>query len=149
MAVWDPFHEMERLRREFDRVANGTGARPAGSTSSFLPGRGARQYPLVNVYDDGESYFVQALAPGVDPAQLDVSVVRNTLTISGEKAGLSNVPAERVHRSERAAGRFVRTIQLPTDVESNDVEADYRHGLLHIRLPRAKTERPRRIEVRS
>jgi HSP20 family protein len=138
--------EMERLRRELER---GAGGRLTGSSSGFLPGRGARQYPLVNVFDDGENYHVEALAPGVDPAQLDVSVVRNTLTISGEKYGFSDVPAERVHRSERAAGRFVRTIQLPTDVESNDVEADYRNGLLRIRLPRAKAERPRRIEIRS
>jgi HSP20 family protein len=149
MAVWDPFLEMERLRREFDRAMGETGGRPLGQRSAFLPGRAARQYPLVNVHDDGESYHIEALAPGLDPSQLDVSVVRNVVTISGEKPGLLNVAPERVHRSERSAGKFVRNVQLPADVDAAQVEAEYRNGLLHITLPRAETARPRRVEIRS
>jgi HSP20 family protein len=120
-----------------------------GQRFAFLPGRGARQYPLVNVHDDGESFQIEALAPGVDPEKLDVSVVRNSLTISGEKIGTPNMPAERVHRVERAAGRFVRTFDLPAQVDSEKVEAEYRNGLLRLRLPRAEAARPRRVTIRT
>ena len=149
MAVWDPFLEMERLRREFDRAMGEGGGRPVGQRSAFLPGRAARQYPLVNVHDDGDRYHIEALAPGLDPAQIEISVVRNVVTISGEKPALSDVTPERVHRSERSAGKFVRNVQLPADVESAQVEAEYRNGLLHITLPRAEAARPRRVEIRS
>jgi len=147
MAAWDPFLELERLRREIDRATGEISSRPSGSRLAFLPGRGARQYPLVNVADDGEKFYVEALAPGVDPAKLDVTVVRQTVSIAGEKPGLPGVPPERVHRVERAAGRFVRTIELPAEVDASKVEAQYRQGMLLLTLPRAETARPRRVTV--
>jgi HSP20 family protein len=148
MAMTDPFAELERLRRELDRTMGQFGTRPR-QRFAFLPGRGARQYPLVNVYDDGDAFQIEALAPGVDPEKLDVSIVRNSVTISGEKVGTPNIPAERVHRVERAAGRFVRTFDLPVDVDAERVEADYQNGLLRLRLPRAEAARPKRVEIRS
>jgi HSP20 family protein len=147
MAVSDPFPELERLRRELDRMMGDFGSR--AQRLAFLPGRAARQYPLVNVYDDGEAFQVEALAPGVDPEKLDVSVVRNAVTISGEKVGNPGVPPERVHRVERAAGKFVRTFELPTEVDAEQVEAEYQNGLLRLRLPRAAAARPRRVEIRT
>lgn len=151
MAVFDPFREMEAVRREIDRSFEEAGLGPVSRRwrQAFLPGRGARQYPLVNVYDDGDSFRVEALAPGVDPGKLEVTVVRNTLTIAGEKPGLNDVPAERVHRSERAAGRFVRTVELPTEVDPDKVDAQYRNGLLLLTLPRAESARPRKIAIQT
>jgi len=148
MAVWDPFLELERLRREFDRAAGHIGIAP-NPRIAFLPGRGARQYPLVNVHDDGESFHGEALAPGVDPAQLEITVVNNTLTIAGEKPGVADVAPDRLHRVERAAGRFHRSVELPADVDADRVEAQYRNGLLELTLPRAAAARPRRVTVQS
>jgi HSP20 family protein len=151
MRNWDPFTDLDTLRREIDRALGESGARPGARAGrpGFLPGRGARQYPLVNVYDDGERYVVEALAPGVDPEKLEVNVVRSTLTISGEKLGPSGVAPERVHRNERAAGRFVRTVDLPVEVEPSQVTAQYRNGLLVLALPRAEAARPRRVTVQA
>lgn len=148
MASWDPFAEFERLRREFERTASELGLRP-GSRLAFLPGRAARQYPLINLYDDGENLQIEALAPGLDPSKIDITVVGNRLTISGEKEGPPNIPLERMHRAERAAGRFVRTIDLPVDVDADRVEAVYKNGLLCLTLPRSPAARPRRIQIRA
>ena len=149
MAGADPFLALERVRRDLER-AFGDEA-PAGRAwrRAFLPGRAARLYPLVNLYDDGETFTVEALAPGVDPARLDLTVVRHTLTIAGEKPGPAGVPAERVHRSERAAGRFVRTVELPAEVDPERVSAQYRNGLLLVTVPRAASARPRRVAVQA
>jgi len=150
MAVWDPFREMETLRREIDRAFEAAGASPSRtSRQAFLPARGARQYPLVNLYDDGESFHVEALAPGVQPGDIDVTVVGNKLTIAGQKPGPTDVAPERLHRSERAAGRFMRTVELPSDVDQTKVTADYRHGLLALTLPRVESAKPRRINVHA
>jgi len=147
MRAFSPFREMEVLRREIDRVleqhAEGTGTNKV----TFLPGRSARTYPLVNLSEDHESVYVEALAPGVDTANLELTVVRNTLTIAGVKPAPEDVPAEAFHRSERAAGRFVRTIELPAEVKSEVVTARYLNGLLLITLPKADAAKPRQIEV--
>jgi HSP20 family protein len=149
MAMWDPFAEMEALRREIDRAFNGYGAGrwPRASRVAFLPGLGARQYPLVNLHEDQENVYVEALAPGVDPKSLELAVVGDTLTIKGEKAGLAQVAAEAYHRSERAAGRFVRNIELSFAVNREAVKADYRNGLLLITLPKSEAAKPRQIPI--
>ena len=145
MPVWDPFDEIARIQRELDRVA---GSQPGGRPqAAFLPGRGARAYPLTNLYEDAENLYVEALAPGIDPANINLTVVRNTLTVAGEKLGPQGVESEAFHRSERAAGKFVRTIDLPVDVDSNKVSARYVDGLLTITLPKAETAKPRQIQV--
>jgi HSP20 family protein len=144
--IWDPINELDRLRREIEQSANGSGSR---ARTAFLPGRAARQYPLVNVHDDGQNFYVEALAPGVDPGNLEVTVVGNRLTLAGEKAALGEVASERIHRTERATGRFVRSIDLPAEVDANAVAAEYQHGLLKLTLPRAEAARPRRVEVKT
>jgi HSP20 family protein len=150
MAVWDPFRELETLRREFERAYGqaGLGPLPSGRPG-FLPGRGARQYPLVNVHDDGTNLYVEALAPGVEPDKLEVTVLGRSLSLSGEKQGTSNVAPERIHRSERAAGRFNRTVELPDEVDPDKVSAQYKNGLLLLTLPRSESARPRRVSVQT
>ena len=113
-----------------------------------MPGRAARRYPLVNLHEDKEALYVEALAPGADPNSLNLSVVRNTLTLTGEKRSvLDGVKPEAFHRNERAAGRFVRTIELPVEVDEGGVRADYKNGLLLVTLPKAERAKPRQINI--
>ena len=148
MRSWDPFREMDARFRELERAVAGLPPRGDGSIrSSFLPGRAARAYPLINMAEDKDNVYIEALAPGIDPQALELTTVRNTLTISGEKLGPSGVAAEAFHRSERAAGKFVRTIDLPVDVDSSRVSAKYADGLLLVTLPKAEEAKPRQIQV--
>ncbi|MDQ6673960.1 MAG: Hsp20/alpha crystallin family protein [Chloroflexota bacterium] len=151
MTTWDPLQEIESLRREVDRAFEDAGLGPLARRGrlAFLPGRAARQYPLVNVYDNGESFTVEALAPGLDPEKIDLSVLHNRLTIAGEKIGPQGVPPERWHRMERAAGRFMRTVELPAEVDPDKVGAMYRDGLLVITVPRAESGRPRKVAIQA
>jgi len=149
MAEWNPWQNLEALRREIDRVFDETGFRSEPSTrAAFLPGRAARRYPLINLYEDKEAVYVEALAPGVDPSTLNLSVVGNTLTLAGEKRRVDgDVKPEAFHRSERATGKFVRHIELPVEVDDNKIRADYKHGLLHVTLPKAEKAKPKQIAV--
>ena len=149
MAELGPWQTLEALRRELDRVFDETGTRnePFFRTA-FLPGRAARRYPLTNLYEDKDTLYLEALAPGVDPATLDLKVVDNTLSIVGEKRRVAgDVKPEAFHRSERATGKFVRHLQLPVEVDEDKIRADYKDGLLIVTLPKAEKAKPKQIAV--
>jgi HSP20 family protein len=149
MATWDPFEDWEALRREIDRAFERTG--PQGGQqyrTAFLPGRGARQYPLINLYEDPEAVYVEALAPGCDPQGFNLTVVGNMLTISGEKPrAAGDVKPEAWHREERAAGKFTRSIELPVHMDDSNLSASYKNGLLLVSLPKSERAKPRQISV--
>jgi HSP20 family protein len=149
MADRNPWQTLDALRREIDRVFDENGQRSEPfARAAFLPGRAARRYPLINLYEDKDAVYIEALAPGVDPSSLHLSVVGNTLSIEGEKRRVAgDVKPEAFHRSERATGKFVRHIQLPVEVEENKVQADYKHGLLNVTLPKAEKAKPKQIAI--
>jgi HSP20 family protein len=113
----DFLEDMERMRREIDRIL-GDDRFSAWtfpfSRISFLPGRASRAYPLMNISEDDNNFYVDALAPGIEPKTLNVSVTGNQLVISGEK-GLS-ICKGRVYSSQRAERRAVaRSLSLSMD----------------------------------
>ncbi len=147
MRFYDPFREFDVLRREIERAFDS--ARRGGTwRQSFLPGREPRGYPLVNMWEDTDNVYVEALAPGLNPESLELSVVRNQLTIAGEKVTTNgSIAPEKYHRTERAGGKFIRTFTLPAEVEDEKVQAEYKSGLLRVSLPKAEVAKPRQIAV--
>ncbi|HXG50257.1 MAG TPA: Hsp20/alpha crystallin family protein [candidate division Zixibacteria bacterium] len=150
MARWDPFEEIEALRREIDRAFEGFGlGQESWHPVAFLPGKAPRRYPLINLLEDKDNLYVEALTPGIDIGSLEVTVLQNRLTLSGEKSRIGeDVRPEAFHRSERAIGRFVRTIDLPVEVDEAGVEAEYKNGLLLVKLPKAEKSKPKQINVK-
>jgi len=153
MAEWNPWQGLDTLRRDIDRAFEHAGFRPGARNgmafpAAFLPGRAARAYPLVNISEDPDALYIEALAPGLDPAAVQLTVQDNRLTIAGEKRRLAaDIQPEAFHRSERAAGKFVRTVTLPVDVEQEKIRADYKDGLLIITVPKAEKAKPKQIPV--
>jgi HSP20 family protein len=144
--------DMEKMRREIDRIL-GEDRLPSWSFPfsriSFLPGRASRAYPLINISEDHDNYYVDALAPGLEPNSLNVSVTGDQLVISGEKRPLPrSVQSEFVHRSERSAGKFSRSLSLSMGVESGKVQANYTDGVLKISLPKLEAAKPKKIQVK-
>jgi HSP20 family protein len=140
---------MEVLRRDIERAfGNGGVANEPFSRVAFLPGQAARRYPMINLYEDRDHVYVEALAPGVDVESLSLAVIRNVLSISGEKRRTpDNIPPEAFHRNERAAGKFVRTVDLPVEVDADQVTAAYQHGLLMVTLAKAAAAKSKQITV--
>jgi len=131
--------EMEQLQREMNRLFSST----FGESRVQTPAR----YPAMNVWTSEESVVVTAELPGVKAEDVDISVVNDTLTVSGSRQPDELQEGERYHRRERNFGRFSRTFQLPFQVDSDQVEAILEKGVLHVSLPRAESDKPRKIAI--
>lgn len=149
VTTWNPSNVMEALRRDVERAfGNGGGANEPFSRVAFLPGRAARRYPMINLSEDRDYVYVEALAPGVEVESLSLAVIRNVLSIAGEKRRTPDtIPPEAFHRNERAAGKFVRTVDLPVAVDAEQVTAAYQHGLLLVTLAKAAAAKSTQITV--
>jgi HSP20 family protein len=134
----DPFATLAAVQRAMDSVMGGDwlGTRTAGGGA----------YPPVNVFNEGEDFVVVAELPGVRKEDLDVQVRGDTLRIKGKKT-VGYEPKASVHRREREAGEFDRTLTLPAQLDAAKVAAEYRDGVLTVRLPRAESERPRSVAI--
>ncbi len=136
-----PWREIERLQREMNRLF-------ADVASDFIP-RVAPGYPAMNIWTNEEGGVITAELPGLSPDDIEISVVGETLTLSGERKADEVGEDVRYHRQERGFGKFSRTIQLPFQVDADKVEAIFDKGVLHIALPRAEADKPRKIAVKT
>jgi HSP20 family protein len=132
----NPFEDMRRLQDEMNRLFS----------SSFADrGRPAAGFPLVNAYANEDGIALTAELPGVRAEDLDISVFRETLTLRGKRQAPEEAKA--FHRRERQQGEFVRTINLPFQVDPERVEANMQDGLLQLSLHRPEQDKPRRIKI--
>ncbi len=148
MRTWDLFKEMDQLHCEMDGLFNGYNrGRLFGPV--FGAGPGMRQYPKINLRDDSDNVYVEALLPGVEPDKIDMNILGNTLTLAGERHALDEDDDSRSwHRRERGTGQFHRTIELPVEIVADKVKAECRHGLLRVTLPKAIEAKPKKINVK-
>lgn len=141
----DFFADLSELQRQVEQLVGARG----WPSSIRAVGRGA--FPAINMGTTAEAVEIYALAPGVDPGKLEVSVDKGLLTIAGERQ--SDVPDESdklsVYARERFAGTFRRVMSLSDDVDSTRVDATYRNGVLRIVIPRREESKPRRIDVKN
>lgn len=134
------WHEMERLRREMNQLLGETAA------PSELPV--LRGYPAMNIWVNENGAVVTTELPDVLPEDLEISVVDDTLTVSGSRKPEEAAEGITYHRRERGCGTFTRSFQLPFKVDPQKVEAATSNGILNITLPRAEEDKPKKIAVR-
>ena len=122
----------------------------AATTPSSIRAVASGAFPKINTGVTPDSVEVYAIAAGVDPETLDVTIANNLLTLSGERKPIGEQSdATKVHLNEIFSGKFRRTITLPEDVDPTQVEADYHNGILHVSVKRKEEARTRRITVNT
>lgn len=147
MANWDVFRELDNLRKEIDEAFRGVGVnRPLAST--FLSPVATRRFPLVNFSEDQGHVYIEALIPGVNPKEIDLSVLSNTITISGERKPFEAKEGQIVHRTELGSGKFSRTVELPVDIDPNRIDAHCKDGVMRITLAKAEHAKPKKIDIK-
>ncbi len=148
MVLWNPVAEMNRMQNELNSFFRAFDEPLTGRRMPFWSTPGVRHYPLINMYEDKDNYQIEALAPGFDPNKFDISLTGNTLTLSGDNTPKEETQPENYLRSERFIGKFTRTFELPGEVNADNVNAEYKHGVLTITVPKAEHTKPRSIEVK-
>lgn len=131
----DPFALMRSMMRDVDR---------------FIPNRTAQSvFPAVNVWQGDDAIAITAELPGVDAADIDISVKNNVLTLSGERKVPTLPEGAKWHRSERGYGKFTRSIKLPFAATEDKVEARMADGVLHVVIGRPEEDKPKKIEIKA
>ena len=139
----DPFREFAQLQDRLNRVFTDTyrgNDEGLMTTGSWVP--------PVDIYQNGDHELVlKAELPDMTREDIDITVDNGTLTIKGEKKLSTEVKEEQFQRIERRYGLFSRTFSLPQTVDTARVAAEYRNGVLTVRLPLREEARPRQIKV--
>jgi HSP20 family protein len=121
----------------------------SGLSRGLLSEPAAGVFPLMNVTEGQDNYYVRAELPGFEADDLDISVTGDTLSISGERKLPVEDEKARYHRREREAGRFSRIISLPAQMDTGKVEANCTDGVLTVVLPKAEAAKPKQITVKT
>ncbi len=106
-------------------------------------------FPLINLTEDRNNYYVRAELPGVKAKELDIQATANNLAISGERKIAAENQDARYHRREREAGKFSRMIGLPGEINPDKVEAKLEDGILTIVIAKAEVAKPKQITIKS
>jgi len=136
------FEELDRMRRQMDWLSGGLSRGLFGQPTAGV-------FPLMNVTEDKDNYYVRAELPGLKADELDISVTGDNLSIAGER----KIPVEdekaQYHRREREAGRFSRVFGLPAQIDAGKAEARCADGVLTVTLPKAEAAKPKQITVKA
>jgi HSP20 family protein len=148
MAIvrWEPFRDLvglqDRMNRLFDESFRGVAR--TGEEDWALGGSWA---PAVDIFEHEGNIVLKAELPGVDAKDVDVRVENNVLTLKGERRFDSEVKRQSYHRVERSYGAFSRSFTLPTVVDTGNIRAEFKEGVLRVTLPKREEAKPKQIAI--
>lgn len=134
----DPFDTLFRLQRELE----------ARLASDWLEDTtaGVGAFPPINIFQQGHDYLAIIEMPGVGREDITLEAKEGTIRVAGKRA-VDYGEKVSVHRRERVAGSFDRTIALPVAIDPNGIKAEFRDGILALFIPRAESDKPRSIKI--
>ncbi|WP_448265635.1 Hsp20/alpha crystallin family protein [Nostoc sp. DSM 114159] len=141
LVRWEPFREVESLQRQFNRLFDEIA--PTGRRGE----EGIAFIPSAEIEETRDAVHLKVEVPGVDAEDLDVQVSPEAVSISGERKSEIKTEERGITRTEFRYGRFQRVIPLPTRVQHDQVQAEYKDGILKLRLPKAEEDRNKVVKV--
>lgn len=140
-----PFEEMEKY---FDRYfRHPFSMMRSENWPDFDFSKAGEMSPSVDIYEEGEKVIIKAEIPGMAKEDINVSIADNTVTISGEKKQEEKIEKKDYHREERRYGSFCRRFRLPENVNSDEVNASFKNGVLEICLPKIEGSKQKEITI--
>ena len=140
LVRWNPFHDMNALHNQLDRLVHRFPALDDDTSPSWAP--------VVDIFERGDELVLRAELPDVNKEDLDLKVENDVLTLRGEKRRDESVKEEDYRRVERRYGSFTRRFSLPSTVDTSRIQANYSNGVLEVVLPKAEDAKPKQIDVK-
>ena len=149
VSPWRPFGELTTWERDMDRMLDDFFGRRVRSwwPERFRFDEMEVRPPAVDIFDEKDDIVVKAELPGMEKDNIEVNLTDRTLTIKGEKKKEEEVKKENYYRSERSYGSFLRTLELPKEVQSDKVKAAFKNGILEIRMPKTEDAKAKEVKV--
>ena len=142
---WDPVRDMVSLREAMDRLFEDSFVRPRGRLATM----DGMDTLALDVFESDDDVTVRASIPGVKPENIDISVTGETLTVKGETSEEKEEKTGNYHLRERRYGAFQRSITLPTMVNADKAQAEFKHGVLTLTLPKVEAVKPKSIKIKA
>ena len=139
LVRWEPFRELASLQSEMSRLMNGLFESPGRTTQSWVP--------ALDVWETENELVYAFDLPGIPEERISIEVAEDTLTVSAERERVLDQADERYRRFERRHGVFSRAVGLPQGADESRIEAAYKDGVLEIRVPKPKEQKPHRIQL--
>jgi HSP20 family protein len=143
-SVWNPSRELaelsDSLNRVFARIPRGGNENEAMTVADWIP--------LVDITETTAEYVIKAEIPEVKKEDVKVTLEHGVLTVQGMRRQEAEEKGKKYHRVERSYGSFVRSFSLPDLVDDTKVQADFKEGILTLRLPISEKAKPKAIEVK-
>jgi len=140
LTPWRPFRELERWARDFPRFPR--------FFEEFEEGEEESAMPIESFVKDG-NLVVRADVPGLDPKDIELSVLGNVLTIKGERKNEKEVKKENYFRREISYGSLERHMTLPSGVETDKVKASFKNGVIEVTIPMGKEAVAKKIPLEA
>lgn len=131
---WAPFRDLDLIDQRIRRLWSGFGLAPTAM-------------PAADIYESGGEYIVELEVPGYDEKELQVQVSDHVLTVKGERKEEKETTEKSMHLSERLESSFERSFELPAEVDSAELKAEYAKGVLSLHLPKTAEVKPRTVEI--
>ena len=146
MAIvrWEPFRELAALQNEMGRWMNQMTGAPLGGNGN---GGSSTWLPAVDVWETEGELVLSFDLPGIPEDKIAVELDDNVLTVSGERERTQEHSSERFYRFERRFGTFSRGVTLPAGVNEDTIKAEYRDGVLEVRIPKPEEPKPKKIQI--
>lgn len=150
MAItrWNPFRELEEINERLNRAFG----RSMLTRDVDLPGKdalvGFDWAPTVDITENNEEFQIKAELPEVKKEDVRIRIEDGVLSISGERKQEKEEQNKKFHRVERSYGSFMRSFTLPTNIDETKIRADYKDGVLTLRIPKSAEAKPKAVEVK-
>ena len=142
---WDPFKEMDELQKRVSTMLGLAPLRRGENRDATLTV--AEWSPLVDIAEDEKEYLIKAELPEVKKDDVRVSVENGVVTITGERKFEKEEKGKKYHRIERAYGSFARSFSVPDNADDSKVAAEFKDGVLKVRLAKSEKAKPKQIDV--
>jgi HSP20 family protein len=139
LGPWRPFREAVSLRDAMDRLFE----------DSVITPKNIGAMPKIDILETKTAVVVSAELPGIDEDKVDVEIIDNVMTISGEKVDEKIEEGEGYHYKESHSGAFQRSFSLPADVKAEKAEAEMKNGVLVITVPKIEPKKAKKVSIKA